>query len=67
MKTVNIPVYGNSVGVWKYCAVCLNIAYILRRLAYMYSVSSPLRWHELSLCSRHLVSQSSWRHRHMYS
>ena len=47
MKTANIPVCGN-IGVYiKYWVVCLKIDYTLRC-----SVSSPLRPHGLSMCSR---------------
>jgi len=50
MKTANnIPVYGNIAVYIKYCPVCLKIDYTLRCLEYIYSVSSRLRHHGLSL------------------
>ena len=42
MKTVNIPMYGNTAVYIKHWAVCQKIDYTLRCLEYICSVSSPL-------------------------
>jgi len=52
MKTVNIQLYVNIAVYGNIALSVYKIYYTLRCLKYICSVSSPLRRHGLSLCSR---------------